>query len=76
MAARGNNAIGRLVAEQTAKMRRCADRAANIAAKFQRGETGRQRRRRATRRTARRMRRIMRIIGCAVQVVIALQIGA
>ena len=76
MTARGNDAIGRFMAEQTAKMRRCADRAAYIAAKFKRRKTGRQRRRRTARRAARCMRRIMRIVGCAVQVVIALKIGA
>ena len=36
MAAGGNYAIGRFMAEKTAKMRWCADRAAYIAAKFQR----------------------------------------
>ena len=69
------HAPSRLVAPDTAVMRRIADRRADVAAELQRGEAGGQRRRRAARRAARRARGVPGVAGAAVNRVEALPIG-
>ena len=61
--------------ENTAEMRRIADRATNVAANFQAGETGRQCRCRSSGRTTWGALRIPGIAGGALDDVVTLEVG-
>src|SRR5665213_4488768 len=75
MAAIGNDAVSRLVAEHATEMRGHADRAADIGTDLERAIAGGDRRGGAARRAARRHRGVPRIVGLAVDVVVALPVG-
>ena len=70
-----HDAPGRLVAVDAAEMRGIADRAADIRSALERREAGRERGRRATRGTARRVPVLPGIVGRAVDLVVALEVG-
>ena len=70
-----HDAPGRLVAVDAAEVRRVADRRADVAARLERGQPGRQRRGRAARGSAGRARHVPRVVGRAVDRVEALPVA-
>ena len=75
VAAHRHDAVGRLVGEHAAKVRRRAQRAADVRAGLEGHVAGRQRGGRAARRTARRPREIVGIAGGAIDRIRALPVG-
>ena len=75
MTARGGEPECRLVGADPAKMRRHAQRAADVGAERQRPETGRERRGRSAGRAARRSRLVPGIVRRPVDIVIALPVA-
>ena len=71
----GHQAVGRLVAEHAAVVRRVSDGRADVGAQFQRGHAGRQRHRRTPRRSAGYAVQVPRVVGAAVDVVEALPVA-